>query len=264
MGVIFLRNRVSGVAPFDPATLFASGEAGVWYDPSDLTTMWSDVAATVQTVAVLEGSTPTTANLVAQIDDKSGNGNHATQGTEAHRPVLRVTSGGLYYLEFDGSDDRMVFSQVTSVSGASCFMGVKFDTISTNSLIYEGSYPILAYTASFVQDFSLGARTGAASLYAEDGATNLELRSTPIGTSNPYVITGFSSSSGSGIRLDGGATVTGAGTRDDLIVRALGRDSPSRLFNGNLYGVIFRGVTSTATEISNTETYLANRSGVTL
>jgi len=35
-----------GIALFSPASLFASGEEGVWYDPSDLSTMYQDSAGT--------------------------------------------------------------------------------------------------------------------------------------------------------------------------------------------------------------------------
>jgi len=39
--------RGGGVPAFDPATLFASGELGAWYDPSDLTTMFTDLSGMV-------------------------------------------------------------------------------------------------------------------------------------------------------------------------------------------------------------------------
>jgi hypothetical protein len=37
-----------GLTPFDPSSLFALSEPGVWYDPSDLTTMFTDTAGTTQ------------------------------------------------------------------------------------------------------------------------------------------------------------------------------------------------------------------------
>jgi hypothetical protein len=43
--------RPSGEAAFTPASLFAAGEQGVWYDPSDLSTMFQDT----------DGTTPVTA-----------------------------------------------------------------------------------------------------------------------------------------------------------------------------------------------------------
>ena len=55
---------IQSAATFSPADLFASGEQGAWYDPSDLTTMFQDRA----------GTTPVTADgqTVGKILDKSG------------------------------------------------------------------------------------------------------------------------------------------------------------------------------------------------
>jgi hypothetical protein len=72
----------SSKAEFTPLSLFAAGEQGVWYDPSDFSTMFQDDA----------GATPVTAveQPVGRILDKSGRGNHATQATPASCPVLRA------------------------------------------------------------------------------------------------------------------------------------------------------------------------------
>lgn len=65
---------------FSPLSLFANGEQGVWYDPSDFTTMFQDSAGTTPVTAVEQP--------VGRILDKSGRGNHATQSTGTKRPVL--------------------------------------------------------------------------------------------------------------------------------------------------------------------------------
>jgi hypothetical protein len=65
---------------FSPASLFAAGEQGVWYDPSDFSTMFQDSAGTTPVTAVEQP--------VGRILDKSGRGNTATQATSASRPVL--------------------------------------------------------------------------------------------------------------------------------------------------------------------------------
>jgi hypothetical protein len=65
---------------FSPASLFVRGEQGVWYDPSDISTLFQDSAGTTP---VTEVEQP-----VGRILDKSGRGNHATQSTSAARPVL--------------------------------------------------------------------------------------------------------------------------------------------------------------------------------
>ena len=70
-----LDTAVSGAS-----NLFFNAEQGVWYDPSDFSTLFQDSA----------GTTPVTAvgQPVGLILDKSGRGNHATQATAASRPVL--------------------------------------------------------------------------------------------------------------------------------------------------------------------------------
>jgi hypothetical protein len=65
---------------FSPLSLFASGEQGVWYDPSDFSTLFQDSAGTTPVTAVEQP--------VGKILDKSGRGNHATQATSASRPIL--------------------------------------------------------------------------------------------------------------------------------------------------------------------------------
>lgn len=101
--------------PFDPATLFASGEDGAYYDISDITTLWTDDGVT----QVASEDDP-----VYRVDDKSGNGMHLYQATATKRPLYKA-GGGLPYLYFDGVDDLMasVATQVTGpvpVFGAMC------------------------------------------------------------------------------------------------------------------------------------------------
>lgn len=78
MSLIFLRNRVTTGGAFSPATLFASGEEGAWYEPST-TTCFTDTGGTVAA---------TYGDGVAYLQDLSGNGNHATQVTAGARPIL--------------------------------------------------------------------------------------------------------------------------------------------------------------------------------
>jgi hypothetical protein len=91
---------------FSPASLFAAGEQGAWYDPSDLSTLFQDSA----------GTTPVTAagQPVGRMVDKSGRGNHATQATAAARPTLgRVpATGRRNLLTFTEQFDNAAWSKV--------------------------------------------------------------------------------------------------------------------------------------------------------
>jgi hypothetical protein len=83
---------------FDPATLFANGEVGAWYEPRDITTLFQDAAGTIPVTA--DGQP------VGKMLDKSGNGYHATESVASKRPTFRDV-GGVQWLEFDGVDDSL-------------------------------------------------------------------------------------------------------------------------------------------------------------
>ena len=83
---------------FSPSSLFASGEDGAWYDPSNLATMFTDTAGTTAATA---------GDAVARIDDKSGNTANATQATTSARPILQQDADGQYYLQNDEIDDAL-------------------------------------------------------------------------------------------------------------------------------------------------------------
>jgi len=74
-----------------PSELFEDGAQGVWYDPSDLSTMFQDSA----------GTTPVTADgqPVGLILDKSGRNNHASQATAAKRPIYKERINLVSYSE---------------------------------------------------------------------------------------------------------------------------------------------------------------------
>lgn len=85
-----------GLLEWLPTELFTGGKQGLWYDPSDIATMFQDAAGTIP---VASGGDP-----VGLILDKSGNNNHATQLVSSARPTYQ-TNGTLHWLEFDGIDD---------------------------------------------------------------------------------------------------------------------------------------------------------------
>lgn len=82
-----------------PLELFALGEQGAWYDPSDLSTLFQDAAGTIPVT--------TDGDPVGYMGDKSGNGNHATQSVSAARPTYR-TDGAYHKIVFDGVDDSLL------------------------------------------------------------------------------------------------------------------------------------------------------------
>ena len=82
-----------GPTDYDPLSLFAEGEIGMLYDPQRIETLWQDTAGTIPVTA--DGQ------LVARIDDRSGNGRHLTQATPGNQYRYR-TDGVLKWLHSEG------------------------------------------------------------------------------------------------------------------------------------------------------------------
>ena len=77
---------------FSPADLFSNGQRGGYWNVQDLGTLWQDQAGTIPA--------DTDGDLVARMDDQSGNGNHmlAPSGNE---PTLKQDGSGFWYLASD-------------------------------------------------------------------------------------------------------------------------------------------------------------------
>lgn len=99
-----------------PGWLFRSGAQGAWFDPSDLATLFQDIAGTLP---VASDGDP-----VALMLDKSGNDNHATQPVAAARPTWR-SNGNLAWLEFDGVDDQMELPAIPYSAPHSLCLGLQ-------------------------------------------------------------------------------------------------------------------------------------------
>lgn len=111
-----------------PLTAFAGGKKGLWWDPSDITTGFTDSA----------GTTPQTASgdPTGKRSDKSGNANHMLQATATARPIYTVASAIASDLE-DGVDDNgatNAFVAGTLTTAMDCFVTLK-RTAAVNQLV---------------------------------------------------------------------------------------------------------------------------------
>lgn len=118
-----------------PNSLFALAEPGVWYDPSDLTTLFQDNL----------GATPVTApaQTVGMMLDKSGRGNHATQATLAQRPTYGINPivGTRNLLIQSGWSNAVAGTPGTAPTGWSFFFGTGSTSLS-GGLDAEGDQAI--------------------------------------------------------------------------------------------------------------------------
>jgi hypothetical protein len=245
-------NGVAIPAAFSPASLFASGEQGAWYDPSDFSTMFQDSA----------GTTPVTAagQTVGRINDKSGRNNHASQTTASARPVLRQDANSKYYLEFDGVEDRFVVNLSGSIASAmSLFAGFKLNVFSVGLNLFEVSSTNRADSSAGIQSGAtdtLTCYTFGTGYSSEVGYT----KTTNAGLNQVYTTY---SPSPSVIRFNGVQAATNAGTAwpDAPITKiSIGCDTSAGNFAAiRLYSIIVRGALSTTQEITNTETWVNSK-----
>jgi len=258
MGVIFLRNKVSGGAPaFDPATLFAGGEGGVWYEPNP-STCFTDTAGT--TAAGV-------GDAVARINDGSGNGNHATQPTAAARPILRQTAGGSYYFELDGVDDWLSAGDVTFLDGAAnatFAYGLQKPTSTAQRVPLSKwvtnvgpVYTLLIDYFSNSNRFFMGISTPRSGSDVADGSDAIYVAQK---TSTSLVVRKNAASF-----ISASVAATFPDNSEPLAVGAKTEGGNASAFYANpIYAILIIDRVLTAEELGNLESYLAEKSGVTL
>lgn len=256
IGATLFRRAVMGGRGFNPASLFANGEEGVWYDPSNLSSMKQNSDGTT---AVAVG------DPVGYIEDQSGNGNTAIQATSAKRPTLRKSSG-LYYLEFDGAQGLATSSTVdfTGTDSMTICAGVTKSTLDT-SVISELSVNVTGNSGSF----RLAAISTSEGLYRYQSTGDGSVQAANASPFNvgTHVLTGLSDISDPVVtlRVDGTQEATntgsqGAGNYRDDTLNIGARNNGSALFlTGRIYSLIVRGATSTDAEIANTESFVTKK-----
>lgn len=267
MPSLALACRLSAVSrasrrPFSPASLFSSGEQGVWYDPSDFSTLFQDAAGTIPVTAVEQP--------VGKMLDKSGRGNHATQATVTKRPILKIDGNGKYYIKFDGIDDALYTSSInfTSTDKVTVWAGVRKLSDAARGMIVE-----LGNTQpnSFRLNSSIHGATPAAA-YRFDTSGNIEAFSST-NTIYPAPIT--NTLTGIGYILNNICTIkvnniidnflkagsTGTGNYGNYPLYIGSRGDISLPFNGHLYSLIIRGAQSSEAQILSAETYCNQKTG---
>lgn len=252
---------------FSPTELFSSSEKGVWYDPSDITTLFQDAAGTIPVVSH--------GDPVGRVEDKSGNGHHLTQTTDANRPTYHIGSTGAKSLLFDGTNDSLVngtldltttnvtsiftsFQKLTQAAAGTLFVhGANFTT--------AGSFELLAPTGANTTTLLGGMSTAGSTNFIAVSRND----SPPIKLTFAGIID-YSEAAGSEIQFrinrvstaqNGGVTQENTGTFGNSTLRVGGRTASTVHFNGNLYGLILRGATSSTNEVLKAETYINKKKG---
>jgi len=123
-----LNSKHGLVSGWTPEELFTGGSSGsVWYDPSDMDTLFVDGVGTKVTAS---------GQAVYAMYDKSGNNYHQFQTTAGSRPIFRI-SGTRRYLEFPNTSARMTTSGNISLNPRTCHAWCMFATTDTATQFYR-------------------------------------------------------------------------------------------------------------------------------
>jgi hypothetical protein len=247
---------------YDPATLFSSGQKGVWFDASDVTTLFQDAG----------GTTPVTAvgQPVGRWLDKSGNNNHATQSNAALRPTWQIDTEGNYNvtfakagnqlvtrpIDFTGTAQMMVCAGIHVVDSSSAGVAVELGA-DVNSV--NGSFLIGAPGAS--TDHSLYLR-GTATIRAainnvvdgDDIITGIFDISQASKELELIPRLNYTQLTGSQITWTG--TDAGTGNFGSLPLFIGSRSGVSTPYGGKIYQLIVRGAAPTGSQVFATENYV--------
>ena len=239
-----------GRAGFSPADLFASGEQGVWYDPSDLTTMFQDRA----------GTTPVTADgqTVGKILDKSGRGNHAVAPSDAARPLYK-TDGTYHWLQFDGVDDYLSTANIdfTSTDKMSVFSGSNGHNAICSSSPISSGFAVLRAQAN---NGFRGDLKDAAKPYCSLAVDVKKIITVLFDSSQSTILSQVRArSNGADLTLTTNGSVASGNQGTYPVV--IGDWAAAYKFVGNIYSLIVRGALSTADEITATEMWVNQRTG---
>lgn len=194
----------------------------LWLDASDQSSMFSDTAGTTQI---------TNGGSVARWNDKSGNGNNATQSTAGSRPTWN--SSGLNSkgtITYDG-DDAMDFTPFAQSSQQSIFVTYQNPSSTYYEVLLNRTY------ANNGPAIYLSSSTDNASTLYWDGAGPLIITSAPVSTSAKIGYWGWNGTSYSIGDNNLINTVAAAKTNVDQW-NGLGLNGYGQQFTGTLHDVI--------------------------
>lgn len=238
-----LRQRGS----FTPRQLFARGEQGAWYDPSDLATLFQDSGGTI--AAAVDAP-------VGRINDKSGRGNHAIQAAAGARPMLRRDGGGRHYLEGDGVDDwlRAQFAIAQPWDRVSAIRQISW----TDFDRAFGSAAPAAVFAGLLRQAGAAPQIGIASGVAGPVTGALVLGVNAVVTERHH-------GAASRLAINQGSYVTGdAGTALPGGITLFSDHVPGNFGHYRLYGVCMVGRALSEAEIQRTRRFMAARAGIAI
>jgi len=245
--------------PLDDAGLM------LWIDPSTLSTLWQDTGASTAVAA--------DADPVDLAQDRSSNARNLVGAGSTARPLYK-TSGGLSWLDFDGSNDYLYRTSAFAYAAGACSIFIGYYSASTSPntfIITEGSTSTTTpvYCPAIASN-SVGAELGA--FYRTDGNYTVINSATEMGVINnstAHVVSITDSGSSFKTYVDGTLDTTTAYTRatttlNSFSLGALRRTSVSFYRACRIYQLLIVNRVVSDSDRALYQQFVASKCGVTL
>ncbi len=228
-----------------------------WWDPSDLTTLWQDTGRT--TAVTADGQT------VGCMDDKTGNGRHLKFVIST--PVYK-TSGGLHWLEFNGSSQYLETTQgmdaFVSASAAECVAAFRITSPETDSSGLDNDACFADHSG--YSTYGYARSSGLIGVAVYNPSFSVVSRTAAYSSATDVVISCGWDASNMRLSKDNAADSTISFTPHENSYNAavklrLGRDNNTRYAQLRFYGGAFKSTTMTAGDRTAFCTWLGAKQG---
>jgi hypothetical protein len=225
-------------ASFNPVTALSAKH---WYEPRPATLFQTDGT----TPAVADGGT-------GKITDEGSAAKHLLQATAGFQPLYK-TGGGLHWLEFDGTDDRMTVSVASATAQPyTVVAAVLFENAAgSNGNVYADGSTASRMGSQNANNYRIFAGTANVAGGTRNAAA--------------HVMFGFFNGASSTLKIDGVQVATGdpgSGASGATTIFMGSTATPDQFLDGRLYilGVIPRALT--AGEEASLLAYMNARAGI--
>ena len=233
-------------AEFDPTTIpgcaiWLRSDMGVYEDQAKTTPATDD------------------GDVVGAWEDQSGNAHDALQPTTSKKPLLKLNIvNGHPAIRFDGADDWLGNTDLNEEQANMMFF--VYSNTGNDSTVIDGNVTTL-------KRHYLISRWATDELRLFGYPANLIITTTsPISSSDFYLVSCLANSSSSYIRVNGSQEISGTIGGSDIEGYVLGGDinkSASYLFHGDMAEFIFYNTEISADNLALVEAYLMSRYGIT-
>lgn len=236
-----VKNGIAGTTVFDADFTTAADYAASFVESS----------SNAATVTITATNTPANAAgaCVSQINDKSGNARHLTQGTLANMPKYWNGQNGLNCLVFDGSNDYLTLGTLTLAQPFTCYDAFMPLSTSTPRFFSDGANTVQVYSSS--NKFNLYSGGGLTAVATDSGGVFVHAEFVFNGASSAYYRNGS---------LDVSGNPGGNGFGSGLILGAIG--SPIGTSNANMrQGEFVLVAAASSSDRASMEPYIRSKWG---